>query len=337
MICIRTIGASRPSPLRFAALVLVCVLAMTGQLPAATGSQECNLKRIGSVNLTAVNDRIAVSVTVNGHPARMLLDVSDIATTIGGQYTQSLGLKVHPLLPGAAVNFGDTRITQSAALATFAVGSVPFSKADFFVFPSSRPPSTDTEPIIGQLGMDVLGNLDFELDFANGKLNFYLHDHCPGAVVYWTNTYSSAPMTRGPLGNYYFPIELEGKKVEASISTVNPGTSLPTEVTRRLYGFDEKSAGIETETSTAGGAVAHYRAMALTGNGLSVKNARIELRTSPPGSHCSLTTMGGPARYEGCMGGEPPLLLGLNVARHLHLYFATKEHVLYFSDAAASK
>jgi hypothetical protein len=37
------------------------------------------------------------------------------------------------------------------------------------------------------------------------------------------------------------------------------------------------------------------------------------------------------------MGGEPPLLLGLNVARHLHLYFATKEHVLYFSDAAASK
>jgi hypothetical protein len=100
--------------------------------------------------------------------------------------------------------------------------------------------------------MDVLGNLDFELDFANNKLNFYSHDHCPGRVVYWTNTYSSAPITRGPLGKYYFPIELEGKKVEASISTVNPGTSLPTEVTRRQYGFDEKSPGIETDVSAAG-------------------------------------------------------------------------------------
>lgn len=317
--------------------MLACVLALTGRLRVASGVEDCNLKRMGSVDLTTVNDRIAVSVTVNGHPARMLLDVSDIATTIGGQYAQPLGLKVHLLRPGAAVDFGNTRITQSAALTSFAVGSVQFSKADFFVVSSKRAPSADREPLIGQLGMDVLGNLDFELDFANNTLNFYSHDHCPGRVVYWTNAYSSAPMTRGRLGNYYFPIELEGKKVEASISTTNPGTSLPTEVTRRLYGFDEKSPGIETETSTAGGAVAHYRAMALTGSGLSVKNARIELHTSPPGHNCSLTTMGGPARYEGCMGGEAPLLLGLNVARHLHLYFATKEHVLYFSDAAASK
>jgi len=309
---------------------------MTGRPPIASGAEDCNLKRLGSVDLTTVNDRIAVSVAVNGHPARMLLDVSDIATTIGSQYAQPLGLKVRLLRSGATVNFGPTRITQSAALTSFAVGSVQFSSAEFFLFPSNHTPSADDEPLIGQLGMDVLGNLDFELDFANNKLNFYSHDHCPGRVVYWTNAYSSAPMTRGPLGNYYFPIELEGKMVEASISTTSPGTSLPTEVTRRLYGFDEKSPGIETETGAAGNAVAHYRAMALTGSGLTVKNARIELRTVPPGSHCSLRTMG-PARYEGCTGGEPPLLLGLNVARHLHLYFATKEHVLYFSDAAASK
>jgi len=59
---------------------------MTGRPPIASGAEDCNLKRLGSVDLTTVNDRIAVSVAVNGHPARMLLDVSDIATTINSQY-----------------------------------------------------------------------------------------------------------------------------------------------------------------------------------------------------------------------------------------------------------
>ena len=45
---------------------------------------------------------------------------------------------------------------------------------------------------------------------------------------------------------------------------------------------------------------------------------------------------GGVAYYDRCLE-EAPLTLGLDVLRRLHLYFATHERVLYFSDAAAAK
>ena len=48
-------------------------------------------------------------------------------------------------------------------------------------------------------------------------------------------------------------------------------------MTRELFGFDETSPGIETETDGTGRTVAHYRVMALTGSGITVSNARIRL------------------------------------------------------------
>ncbi len=78
--------------------------------------------------------------------------------------------------------------------------------------------------------------------------------------------------------------------------------------------------------------------MALTASGLQVTNGRIQLDTEKRES-CSLTTTTGKehaAIHEGCLGGEAPLMLGLSVVEHMHLYFATKERILYFTDANAS-
>ena len=316
-------------------LALLCLLALP---PATALGGSCTLARLGSVDFTIVDGELVVPVTVSGRRARMRVEVASSHSRIDGEYVQPFGMKTRYFPGFTVVRVGDKRITQEAALTDFAVGPLRVAKAEFLLIPSDRAPGSDSEPVIGTLAMDVLGHLDFELDFANNRLNFYAQDHCPGGVVYWTNRYSSAALTRGPSGNFYFPLELEGKKVEASISTTSSGASLPTEVTRRLYGFDETSPGVESTTDQDGHTVAHYRAMSISGDGLSVKNARIELRTTK--SHevpCSLTTMQGPARYEGCLGGEAPLLIGLDVVRHLHLYFATKERVLYFSDATASK
>ncbi len=40
---------------------------------------------------------------------------------------------------------------------------------------------------------------------------------------------------------------------------------------------------------------------------------------------------------QACRGTQATLYLGLDVLRQLHFYYATKEQVFYFSDAAASK
>jgi hypothetical protein len=104
-----------------------------------------------------------------------------------------------------------------------------------------------------------------------------------------------------------------------------------------LYGFDEHSEDIETENEAGGRTRSHYRAMALTTPGLNVTNSRIELVPRPEG--CRLDIGWGrnaTTQYSNCMGGEAPLHLGMNVLEKLHLYFATKEKVVYFSAADAA-
>jgi hypothetical protein len=320
------------------ALLGIATLAVAANLALSIGSaaaKNCPLSELGSIDFEIVNNQVLLPVTIDGHSAQMLLDTADIATVLRGDDAQQFGLKVENLPAGSDVNFGSARITQFAHVASLEVGSVHFGKSELLLIPTRS--GAARGPWVGVLGMNAFSKVDFELDFTQHKLKLFSQDHCPGAVVYWADQYSSAPLTRGPLGNYYFPIELEGKKIEAAISTAAGGNWLTTEVTRSLYGFDEKSPDIETKANGVGGSVSQYRAMTLSGTGFQVKNAQIRLVTAKP-SYCSLGHgSGSAAMYTGCMGGEAPLKLGLDVAQHLHLYFATKEKVLYFTDAAASK
>ena len=299
-------------------------------------AKECKLTRLGSADLVIRDDLLIVPVTLNSHPANMELDTSNALTVITSGDLQPFDLRAYPS-DDVTVNFRGTLINQIAQARQFAVGSYKFAKLDLWVLPGSAPPSATNMPDIGRLGMNVLATADFELDFANNKLNFYSQEHCPGAVVYWTDNYSSARISRGPLGNYYFPIELEGRTVQASISTGVANTTISTDVTRRLYGFDETSKDIEIETDSAGHPVAYYRAMTVAGDGINIKNAKIRLDPRAQRPSCAMRNGVDVPPYGRCESSEPTLFLGLNVARRLHLYFATKERVLYFSDVAASK
>jgi gag-polyprotein putative aspartyl protease len=326
---------ARATPLGLAAIATLCFTANLGLAISSANAKDCRLARLGSIDFEIVNNQLLVPVTIDGHAGRMLLDTADISTLLRGDDVQQFGLKPGNLPASADVRFGAAKITQFSHVAALDVGAVHFGKADLLVIPTAA--AAGRPPWIGILGMNAFSKVDFELDFSQHKLNLYSQDHCPGAVVYWTDKFSSAPLIRGPLGNYYFPIELEGKKIEAAFSTAEGNNFLTTEVTRSLYGFDEKSPDIETKTDGVSGSQAQYRAMTLAATGFQVNNAQIRLVTAKK-ADCSLTHgPGNAAIYTGCMGGEAPLKLGLNVAQHMHLYFATKEKVLYFTDAAASK
>ncbi len=324
--------------MRVIALALGCLAVNLGGVSGSAAATQCALKRTGSADFGIQDDRvILVPVTVNGHRATMELNTAVVQTTISARYAKALGLG-----KDRRFEVWSSGSKQSAPWATtpdsMFIGSQAFRKPVFAVVPDSRPAQEDPVPDIGQIGMDLLYIEDFELDFANNRLNFYSTDHCAGVVVYWTNSYSSAHINRGFDGNLSFPMELEGKKVLATFSTAIPVTSLGTDVTRRLYRFDERSDGVEADTGSAGHAVVYYRAMALAGSGIVITNAKIQLVPTDRQSkvYCGLVTHAsdGVAYYSRC---GPPLVLGLNVLRRLHLYFAMREHVLYFSDAAATK
>jgi hypothetical protein len=190
---------------------------------------------------------------------------------------------------------------------------------------------------VGDIGMDLFDNVDLELDLGHHKLNLFAQDHCPGAVVYWSHDYSTAPMRRGDTGNVYFPMELEGKKIQATIATSLPVTTLTSDVAKRLYGFDEHSAEIESLASPSDGVVHQYRAMALTSSAFKIINAKVMLL--PARSDCRVTVGLGKdaeAEYDPRCRGAVPLRIGMNVPEKLRIYIATKEKILYLTGADAS-
>jgi hypothetical protein len=113
-------------------------------------------------------------------------------------------------------------------------------------------------------------------------------------------------------------MELDGKKLEATLSTDNSVTTLSTDVTKRVYGFDKESPGIESVTDASGKTTAQYRAMTLTAAALLVTDEKVRL-IDPPANSCRLSRKNDAIGYSGCLY-RYPLKLGSDVLAKLHVY-----------------
>lgn len=304
--------------------------------PAAT--PDCSLKQYGTIDLTFAKD-ILVPVKVNDQAGFMVLNTGSAFTVVWTPVARAAGGRMKNLSASAGVLWGTSRVTSYAEFASVMVGDLKFGKRGFMTAPDNgnEQGMPLPMPIVGALGLDAFEGTDFELDLGHRKIRLFSQDHCPNHVVYWANEYASVPLNRSLIGTLSFPMELEGKKVEASLSTGSEQTSLHTDVSKRLYGFDEDSPGVKTETDADGKSKSRYIAMKMTAPGLSVTNPNITLLPAPPYSaSCSLVTRSTSTAYERCLGYFP-MKLGRNVLEKLRLYFATKEKVLYYTAADATK
>jgi hypothetical protein len=311
----------------------VALVGLTHAVMAQAGdvAGKCGLKRLASVHFTVIDHRLYLPITAASRGAWVLLDTKAIVGTIQKQYVHDFahGTYTRPPYP-----------TPLAHVEPFQLGLMKFERVDLAVVPEFRgvPVPAGTDPLIGSLAMDAFAHVDFELDFKTSRINFYSQDHCPGSVVYWASSYASIPMQLSPEGVYYFPVELDGQRIEATLQTSWGPSILFTDVSRGLFGFDENSPDVEHKPDDTGKALAHYRAMSLTTEGLKVINADIVLSPNPIRGHCSFgksPEADGAVRYLGCGSFVAPLRIGLQVLEQLHLYFATKERVLYFTRADA--
>jgi hypothetical protein len=320
-------------------LVVLVTLSAPTSLHAAE-AQDCILKRYASIDLEeSPNGHLLVPVTIEAARALMLLDTDTRYSTLTEAAVERLALQTRSGSFVATTLTGKTYIPKIATAKELSIGSAKFKTREFHVPLTSNISITaardySNAQIVGVIGMDVLANVDIELDVANRKMNLYSQDHCPDHVVYWSKVYNSVPIhlyTRGSA--FYFPMELDGKKIEAGLSTWQSTTTLSTDVTRKLYNFDSHSPDVESEIDAAGKPIAHYRAMQLDAVGFKVVNAHITL-IDPRIGNCHLGTRFGAAAYD--CEGSPPLTLGLDVLTKLHIYVATKEKVLYFTPAEAT-
>jgi len=293
-------------------------------------ARDCRLGQLASIDLT-IGTIVLIPVILDGAPAFMGLNSSLPVSTISLQVATEMKLTIGK----APIRFNSPGVVSINSLS---LGSYDIGKVKLMATPGGRNAMPDLPASIGSFALPTLFGVDYELDFAHKKLNLFSTTHCPGNVVYWTDKTAAIPYTLDKVGIPVFPIELDGKKISAALQVGGSTTRLKTDVSKALYGFDEHSPGIRSDTSDSGRTVNHYRAMKMTLPGLSVTNADVQL---VPGldNRCGLSKDSGPeysATYKNCFG-NPPLTLGLDVLRHLRLYFATEEHVLYVTEADAGR
>jgi hypothetical protein len=241
-----------------------------------------------------------------------------------------LKLQRHALPFGFHMQIGSDQAKYAVYLASLIIGNMELTRVEFVVSPSPL-----FQPRVAVLGMMTFRGVDIELDLHNKRIALYSQDHCPGKVPYWTDQMATMPIRVGWSGMLYFPVELEGRKVEASISTSMSTSSLEDSVSRAVYGFGENSPDVQTTLNSAGQPQSYYRAMKLTASGFQITEADVML--TPSWNGCRLVLHKGPdkaAGFEQCIG-RYPLLLGRDVLEKLHLYLATREGTLYLSAAEA--
>jgi len=315
-------------------LVLLALASALATIAHAEDRKDCQLKKYGEVTFTTTEGGIPlVPVVLNDKPAHMILNTGAAFSFFFHRVIEQYSLPTHTAPNG--IQLMGKPVLRVADFRSLAVARVLLGKGTLLV--TSEEVKLPDDDVVGFMALDQLSHVDFELDLARNRLALFSQEHCPNLGAYWSKEYAAMPMLQSAAGDWYVPMELDGKKVAASLSTFAVETSITTEATRKLYGFDENSAGVETEAdANSNGARYHFRAMQMTAPGLTIKNSHVRLRKGP---NCPLFTGGSKnmATYGDTCAGVYPMTVGRSVLKELRLYFSTKEKMLYFTSADAGK
>jgi predicted aspartyl protease len=296
------------------------------QSPAV--AMECGpLKAQASVDLVPQPNREMVPVAVNGLSRLFLLDTDGVATQISPKVVQALKLSIKT---GATPLFdvSGNVSTAYAKIDTFGFGGMTGSGVYLRIAPNNL--------VDGILAPDVLKRSDVEMDFAGQKLNFFQPDHCPGKVVYWPHgDVAQISIVLADQKSIKVPVTLDGQSFLATIDTGANNTFINANMALASFGLAPGSPGVEPAGSVNNGlAVYAHTFSSLALDGVTIKNPRIFIM--PDKVSGAAKEFGALPYLSGAVPafapkhvGLPELLLGMDVLKYLHLYFAFQEHNLY--------
>ena len=300
----------------------VAFLTVLGQATPgeAKDNKSCPPQPLASIDL-AVDGPVLVPVTLQGQPAWMILQTEASVTLIYSNAAEALHLSTRNIEKDYfQLSLGGRRVTQLASFKPLTLGELSLARTDFMVDPFPRNSQIYAGRwIAGSLAMDLLWPYDVELDLAHKKLVLYPSNSCGRRALSWTAHYGQMPMNFTAIGNVYFTAEIDGTKLETSVATSSEASAMSVDVAQRLMAPVQVGTPLTKIIRLASGEL--------------VIPETLQLMSAP--QECVLGTAGKPdgaLGYSGCYG-RYPLVLGRDALRKLHLYFASKERLIYFSPS----
>jgi len=295
------------------ALALVCC---TSAFSASSAlADDCAAPKLeNTVPMEAIGDsgEVAVFINLTGATKKFLFD------TGGGT--------MNYMPPAEALSLGMFRSDNFVALDVKGTKAYGVAGARNVKFGSV----TAREPVLFQLVPDLaydgilsagtMANDDLDMDFGAMRLNFFAADHCPGNVVYWPH----AALAEVPLnvagGHFELAVTLDGHALTAVIDTGSPWTILNIAWAEKYLAFSPGAGAPGAPKDDPDQQIYFRKYSALAFPGITVANPLMVVRPLQFGDDPDVRA--------------PDLIIGMEVLRHLHLYYAAAEKTLYITPAS---
>jgi len=171
----------------------------------------------------------------------------------------------------------------------------------------------------GILAFDHLGFYDIDLDFGSDVFNLFSQDHCPGGVVYWqAPAVAILPIIKSEYNQISITVTLDGHVINANLDTGANTSTLRGDLARELFGLALGSADVpEFDETKADPSFHMYRHAfkSLSFGDIAVANPRVQIIASNN------------------FQNAPQMLIGMDILRKLHVYFALHEGKMYITPA----
>ncbi len=333
------------------------VLCLFGAAPAHAADCNASLRILNSVQMQATTDRtvMVVPVKIDNTDKKLLLDTGGLVTQIARATADSLDLPQR---------YREQRLFDLAGNSSNAEATVPKltlgvqSQREVPVAVAPNPDLGTSLPYDGLLATDLFPGDDIDMDFGARRLTTFAPDHCEGRVVYWPADRIAVVPVAESHNLIIIPVTVDGHTLNAVLDTGSQFTVMNMEVANRLFGLTPSSPDMTPLTEFNGDrsvTLYHHPFDKLTFEGVEVTNLQAYLLPNQVAVHDrprSLFLLGpshiplsgnrvlDPSTSTELEPGRvsiPDLIIGMDVLRHLHVYFAAKEKRLYISDAVSGK
>jgi predicted aspartyl protease len=306
---------------------------------AAAYADDCpQLTMLASVPMSYDGSgRPIVPVTIGTAQKSMLVDTGGAFSEIGLPTVDQLGLP-REKAPVEQIGVSGESSDQEADVAPFVIGNLVARHVEFMIDPDKSKYAGGMDGIIGPT---ILRYYDADFDFGANKFNLLSQDHCAGKVIYWPAAAVAVVPIRvaRAVGHIVVPVTLDGIKFNAAIDTGASYTFMTTGVAESSFGLKLDSADTPIVASLSGpGAARVYRHKfhSLELEGIAISNPTIDIIPDLNRSRLSSAPALGSrlATHDEAQSLED-ITVGDDVLRHLHVYVAYREQMLYLTPAGA--
>ena len=206
-------------------IVLAAGFAAEHPVTAAGG---CGTVRLGETTVATLRNAPIVTLSANRVPVTLVIDTGAQGTILTPAVAQRIGaqrprIEFQRQLRGIA----GTLPTDEAELHSFTVGGVAIPWRRVRVAPVNVA-SVFLGPLDGVLGADSLSSFDVDLDLPGHRMVLYAKQTCPGAAPAWTEPYATISAGRSFVDHLFFPVQLDGRRIDAFVDTGSQFTVLST-------------------------------------------------------------------------------------------------------------